>query len=165
MCVYIDICTLFPAVCFFFFACVQVTKTKSSLPTVYYNSGKPNNKLISIPPEFTPESPYPSASFPDLTHYQSDAAYNTHQQQGDSDFPLAALKQYVSQKMTSGQRNKPKQEAVMPKDGPSPTLVREPLTPVDGMISFFLSTEASHYQCIISEITCTYILFIMSQNN
>lgn len=102
----------------------------------YYRSGKPNNKLGSIPPEFTPDSPYQSATFPDLTRYQSDTVYNT-QQQDDSDFPLTALKQYVSQKMASGQRARPKTEPVIPKGGSSQLLVKEPLTPVDGMICFF----------------------------
>ncbi|XP_017350876.1 solute carrier organic anion transporter family member 5A1b [Ictalurus punctatus] len=108
----------------------QITKTKSSVSPAYYRSGKPNNKLGSIPPEFTPDSPYQSATFPDLTRYQSDTVYNT-QQQDDSDFPLTALKQYVSQKMASGQRARPKTEPVIPKGGSSQLLVKEPLTPVD----------------------------------
>lgn len=116
---------------------VQVTKMKSSLPPAYYRSGKPNNKLNSIPPEFTPDSPYQSASFPDLTRYQSDTVYNTQQQQDGSDFPITALKQYVSQKMASVQRGRPKLEPVIPKGGSSQLLVKEPLTPVDGMICFF----------------------------
>ncbi|XP_060761274.1 solute carrier organic anion transporter family member 5A1b [Neoarius graeffei] len=109
----------------------QGTKTKSSLPPAYYHSGKPNSKLSSIPPEFTPDSPYQSASFPDLTHYQSDTVYNTQQQQDGSDFPITDLKQSVSQKMASVQRVRPKLEPVIPKGGSSQLLVKEPLTPVD----------------------------------
>ncbi|KAB5535615.1 hypothetical protein PHYPO_G00119920 [Pangasianodon hypophthalmus] len=109
----------------------QVTKTKSSLPSAYYRSGKPNIKLSSIPPEFTPDSPYQSASFPDLTRYQSDTAYYMQRQQDGSNFPLTALKQYVSQKMASGQRGRPKPEPVVSKGGSSQLPVKEPLTPVD----------------------------------
>ncbi|XP_053343020.1 solute carrier organic anion transporter family member 5A1b [Clarias gariepinus] len=109
----------------------QVTKMKSSLPATYYRSGKPNSKLGSSPPEFTPDSPYQAPSFPDLTRYQSDRAYNTQQQQDGSYFPLTALKQYVSQKMASRQRGRPKPEAVIPKAGASQLLVKEPLTQVD----------------------------------
>ncbi|XP_058228731.1 solute carrier organic anion transporter family member 5A1b isoform X2 [Hemibagrus wyckioides] len=109
----------------------QVTKMKSSLPSAYYYSGKPNVKISTIPPEFTPDSPYQAASFPDLTRYQSDKVYNTQQQLDGSDFALTALKQYVSQKMSSGQR-RPKPEPVFPKGGASQLLAKKPLTPVDG---------------------------------
>ncbi|KAF5902982.1 receptor-type tyrosine-protein phosphatase N2-like isoform X1, partial [Clarias magur] len=109
----------------------QVTKMKSSLPPAYYRSGKPNSKLASSPPEFTPDSLYQAPSFPDLTRYQSDRVYNTQQQQDGSYFPLTALKQYVSQKMASGQRGRPKPEAVIPKAGASQLPVKEPLTQVD----------------------------------
>ncbi|KAG7319664.1 hypothetical protein KOW79_016807 [Hemibagrus wyckioides] len=108
----------------------QVTKMKSSLPSAYYYSGKPNVKISTIPPEFTPDSPYQAASFPDLTRYQSDKVYNTQQQLDGSDFALTALKQYVSQKMSSGQR-RPKPEPVFPKGGASQLLAKKPLTPVD----------------------------------
>ncbi|XP_060728397.1 solute carrier organic anion transporter family member 5A1b isoform X2 [Tachysurus vachellii] len=108
----------------------QVIKTKSSLPSMYYYSGKPNLKISTVPPEFTPDSPYQSAPFPDLTRYQSDTVYNTQQLDG-SDFALTALKQYVSQKMSSGQRGRPKPEPVFTKGGSSQLLVKKPLTPVD----------------------------------
>lgn len=111
---------------------------KSFPQPAYYYLGKTNNKPSSIPPEFTPDSSYQSASFPDLTHYQSDTMYHTQGQQDDSYFPLIALKQYVSHKMASGQRGRPKQEQLIPKGGFSQFQVKdkEPLTPVDGMICF-----------------------------
>ncbi|KAF7692684.1 solute carrier organic anion transporter family member 5A1b [Silurus meridionalis] len=109
----------------------QATKMKSSLPPAYYRLGIPNNKFSSIPPEFTPDSLYKKASFPDLTSYQSDKMYNAQRQQDGTDFPLTALKQYVSQKMASWQRGRPKSEPVVPKGGSSQSLVKEPLTPVD----------------------------------
>ncbi|TTH23512.1 Receptor-type tyrosine-protein phosphatase N2 [Bagarius yarrelli] len=108
----------------------QVTKSKPSPPLARYYSAKPNIKVSSNPPEFTPESPYQSASFPDLTHYQSDAVYNTQQQQDSPDFAFTALKQYVSQKMAYGQRGRPKPEPVFQKSGTS-QLVKEPLSAVD----------------------------------
>ncbi|KAK3513701.1 hypothetical protein QTP70_028906 [Hemibagrus guttatus] len=109
----------------------QVTKMKSSLPSAYYYSGKPNVKISTIPPEFTPDSPYQAAPFPDLTRYQSDTVYNTQQLLDGSDFALTALKQYVSQKMSSGQRSRPKPEPVFPKGGSSQLLAKKPLTPID----------------------------------
>lgn len=133
---------------------------KSSLPLFYYHSGTPNNKLSSIPPEFTPDSPYQSASFPDLTHYQSDTMYNTQQQQDGSDFPLTAIKQYVSQKITSGQRSRPKQEPVIPKGGSLQLLVKEPLTPVDGMTCFLCMYCSNVYQCVILQIAFNYIYYV-----
>ncbi|XP_062843782.1 receptor-type tyrosine-protein phosphatase N2-like isoform X2 [Trichomycterus rosablanca] len=110
----------------------KVTKMKSSFPSEYYRSGKPLNKLSSIPPEFIPESPYQPETYPDLTRYQSDAKYGVQQQRDDSDLVIA-LKQYLSQNMQikPEQKARPKPEPVFQKSGSSQLPVKGHLTPVD----------------------------------
>ncbi|XP_072524637.1 solute carrier organic anion transporter family member 5A1b [Salminus brasiliensis] len=111
----------------------QVSHTKSSEPSEFYRSGKPRNKVDSAPPEFTPESPYQPASYPDLTHYQSDTAYNPSQKQDGSDLLITALKQYLSQNMAlkPEQGGRPKLDSVFQKGGSSQSSVKNPLSPVD----------------------------------
>ncbi|KAL7842520.1 hypothetical protein SRHO_G00242090 [Serrasalmus rhombeus] len=111
----------------------KVNQMKSSQPLEYYRSGKPRNKVESAPPEFTPESPYHSASFPDLTHYQSDTAYTSPQKQDVSDILLSALKKYLAQNMPHKpeEDGRPKLDPVFVKSGSSQSSFKDPLTPID----------------------------------
>lgn len=109
----------------------QVSHIKSSEPQEFYRSGKPRNKVISAPPEFTPETAYQPASYPDLTHYQSDAAYAPPQKQDGAELLITALKQYISRNMAAEQGGRPKLYSVFQKGGSSPTSVKNPLSSVD----------------------------------
>ncbi|KAI4891449.1 hypothetical protein NFI96_025138, partial [Prochilodus magdalenae] len=111
----------------------QVSQMKSSQPLEYYRSGKPRNKVDSAPPEFTPESPYQPASYPDLTHYQGDSAYTPPQKQGGSDLLITALKQFLSQSIPLKPEDggRPKLDSVFLKTGSSQSSFKDPLTPID----------------------------------
>lgn len=111
----------------------QVAHMKSSEPQEFYRSGKPRNKVVSAPPEFTPESSYQPASYPDLTHYQSNAAYSPPQKQGGADLLITALKQYLSQNraLKPEQGGRPKLYSILQKGGSAPSSVRDPLSSVD----------------------------------
>ncbi|XP_067308635.1 solute carrier organic anion transporter family member 5A1b isoform X2 [Pseudorasbora parva] len=98
----------------------------------YYRPGEPRPATDSSPPEFIPEFPYRSKSYPDLSQYQSDAAQAPQQEEG-SDLLKAALQKYLS-------KNKPPQpdlgersrvDRLFLKDGSTKSSVSESLTPVD----------------------------------
>ncbi|XP_076837653.1 solute carrier organic anion transporter family member 5A1b [Brachyhypopomus gauderio] len=110
----------------------QVSNMKSSLPLEYYRSGKTRNKVDSAPPEFTPESTYQQASYPDLTYYQSDSASAPAQQNGPGVL-VTALKQYLSQNnpLKPDQGARQKLNTVFMKGGSSQSSARDPLTPID----------------------------------
>lgn len=113
----------------------------------YYRPGEPRPKAgspDSTPPEFTPELPYQSQSYPDLTRYQSDVVQNPPQEDR-SDLLMAALQKYLTQ-------NKPSQSDLggrpskMLKDGSKKPSAGDSLTPVDGMtclLPFLLSVSHS----------------------
>ncbi|XP_077078086.1 solute carrier organic anion transporter family member 5A1b isoform X1 [Siphateles boraxobius] len=61
----------------------------------YYRPGEPRPAADSSPPEFIPEMPYQSQSYPDLSRYQSDAAHAPQQGEG-LDLLRAALQKYLS---------------------------------------------------------------------
>ncbi|XP_043073740.1 solute carrier organic anion transporter family member 5A1b isoform X3 [Puntigrus tetrazona] len=97
----------------------------------YYRSGEPQPESDSSPPQFIPEVPYQSQSYPDLSRYQSDAAQAPQQEEG-SDLLTAALQKYLS-------KNKPPQpdlgdrsrvDRIYLKDG-SKSSTSDSLTPVD----------------------------------
>ncbi|XP_051555699.1 receptor-type tyrosine-protein phosphatase N2-like isoform X2 [Myxocyprinus asiaticus] len=98
----------------------------------YYRSGEPHPKTDSTPPEFIPELPYQSQSYPDLSWYQSDAVQTPPQEDG-SDLLVAALQKYLY-------KNKPPQpdvgdrsraERLFLKDGSTKPSASDSLTPVD----------------------------------
>ncbi|KAK7159620.1 hypothetical protein R3I94_005841 [Phoxinus phoxinus] len=72
----------------------------------YYRPGEPRPAADSSPPEFIPEMPYQSQSYPDLSRYQSDAAHA--QQQGEGlDLLRATLQKYLSKnKPPLGERSR-----------------------------------------------------------
>ncbi|KAK1790652.1 hypothetical protein P4O66_014514, partial [Electrophorus voltai] len=111
----------------------QVSHMKSSLPLEYYPSGKTHNKVDSTPPEFTPESTYQQASYPDLTHYQSDTAYMPPQWEAVPDLLVTILKQYLSQNspLEPEQGGRQKLNTILLKGGSSQSSGRDPLTPID----------------------------------
>ncbi|TRY66343.1 hypothetical protein DNTS_024333 [Danionella cerebrum] len=98
----------------------------------YYRSGEPLPESDSSPPEFIPEVPYQSKSYPDLSHYQSDIT-PAPRQDGNPDLLRVALQTYLS-------RNKPAQPdqgetsragRLFLKDGAAKSSAMDSLTPVD----------------------------------
>ncbi|XP_048019965.1 solute carrier organic anion transporter family member 5A1b isoform X2 [Megalobrama amblycephala] len=98
----------------------------------YYRPGEARPATDSSPPEFIPEVPYQSKSYPDLSRYQSDAAQAPQQQEG-LDLLVAALQKYLS-------KNKPPQpdlggrsraDRLFLKDGSTKSSASDSLTPVD----------------------------------
>lgn len=119
----------------------------------YYRSGQPRPAADSIsrdsaPPEFTPELPYQSQSYPDLTRYQSEVV-KSPPQEDRSDLLMAALQKYLTQNKPSqpdlGER--PKVDRLFLKDGSKKPPAGDSLTPVDGMtrlLPFPLKALHSH---------------------
>ncbi|XP_051717726.1 solute carrier organic anion transporter family member 5A1b isoform X4 [Ctenopharyngodon idella] len=98
----------------------------------YYRPGEARPATDSSPPEFIPEVPYQSKSYPDLSQYQSDAAQAPQQEEG-LDLLTAALQKYLS-------KNKPPQpdlggrsraDRLFLKDGSTKSSASDSLTPVD----------------------------------
>ncbi|XDV27866.1 hypothetical protein PO909_031329 [Leuciscus waleckii] len=86
----------------------------------YYRPGEPRPVADSSPPEFIPEMPYQSQSYPDLSRYQSDAAHAPQQGEG-LDLLRAALQNYLSKnKPPLGERSRADQ-----------LFLKDSLTPVD----------------------------------
>ncbi|XP_026052053.1 receptor-type tyrosine-protein phosphatase N2-like [Carassius auratus] len=86
----------------------------------------------SSPPEFIPEVPYRSKSYPDLSQYQSDAA-QAPQQEERSDLLTAALQKYFSKNKPSQPdlRDRSRTDRLYLKDGSTKSSASDSLTPVD----------------------------------
>ncbi|XP_059419218.1 receptor-type tyrosine-protein phosphatase N2-like isoform X1 [Carassius carassius] len=86
----------------------------------------------SSPPEFIPEVPYQSKSYPDLSQYQSDAA-QAPQQEERSDLLKAALQKYFSKNIPSQTdlRDRSRTDRLYLKDGSTKSSTSDSLTPVD----------------------------------
>ncbi|XP_073711527.1 solute carrier organic anion transporter family member 5A1b isoform X1 [Misgurnus anguillicaudatus] len=103
----------------------------------YFRSGEPrpgadSTSPDSAPPEFIPESPYQSKSFPDLNRYQSDVAQTPRQEDG-SDLLTVALQKYLTQNRPSqpGLGEKPRVDRLFLKDGSRKPSASDSITPVD----------------------------------
>ncbi|XP_056600342.1 solute carrier organic anion transporter family member 5A1b [Triplophysa dalaica] len=96
----------------------------------YFRSEQPRPKADSSPPEFTPELPYQSQSYPDLTRYQSEVVQSLPKEDR-SDLLMAALQKYLTQNKPSqpvlGER--PKVDRF--KDGSKKPPASDSLTTVD----------------------------------
>ncbi|XP_052387639.1 receptor-type tyrosine-protein phosphatase N2 isoform X2 [Carassius gibelio] len=86
----------------------------------------------SSPPEFIPEVPYRSKSYPDLSQYQSDAA-QAPQQEERSDLLTAALQKYFSKNkpFQPDLRDRSRTDRLYLKDGSTKSSAIDSLTPVD----------------------------------
>lgn len=96
----------------------------------YYRSGKPRPESDSSPPEFIPEVPYQSKSYPDLSRYQSDATQAPLQEE-KSDLLKAALQKYLSKTKQPDVGETSRADRIFLKDGPAKPSAGDPLTPVD----------------------------------
>ncbi|XP_050948666.1 solute carrier organic anion transporter family member 5A1b isoform X3 [Labeo rohita] len=98
----------------------------------YYRSGEPRPETDSSPPEFIPEVPYKSKSYPDLSRYQSDAAQAPQQEEGP-DLLAAALQKYLSKNkpLQPGLGDRSRTDRFYSKDGSTKSSTSDSLSPVD----------------------------------
>lgn len=103
----------------------------------YFHSGEPHPEADSTspdsaPPEFIPESPYQSKSYPDLNRYQSDVAQTPRQEDG-LDLLTVALRKYLTQNKPAqpGLGEKPRVDQLFLKDGSRKPSASDSITPVD----------------------------------
>ncbi|XP_065122480.1 solute carrier organic anion transporter family member 5A1b [Paramisgurnus dabryanus] len=103
----------------------------------YFRSGEPrpesdSTSPDSAPPEFIPESPYQSKSYPDLNRYQSDVAQTPRQEDG-LDLLTVALRKYLTQNKPAqpGLGEKPRVDQLFLKDGSRKPSASDSITPVD----------------------------------
>ncbi|XP_059357367.1 receptor-type tyrosine-protein phosphatase N2-like isoform X1 [Carassius carassius] len=98
----------------------------------YYRTGEPRPESDSSPPQFIPEVPFKSQSYPDLIRYQSDAAQVPQQDEG-LDLLTAALQKYLSKNKLpqSDLGDRSRVDRLYLKDGSTKSSASDSLRPVD----------------------------------